>query len=202
MSLFEKLFGKTKTLSQLTPAELRKEEILLGKQRDRLLAKIEQAADAKKRIFEQGAKSTSPELRKALAGEFELKTREQLMTARELNMRSKELLTVSRVRIVKEHQGAGKALGRLNITEKDFAKVSGWIEDDSLNQEMYVERLDELLGLGEQSDRDALAASSVGESGNELLRLWEKLDAGEVQPEEALSTAEQAIRKRAGREGT
>ncbi len=120
MALFDKIFSRTKTLSQLSPAELRKEEILIGKQRDKLMGKIESVAGEKKRIFENGAKSSSPELRKALAQEFELKSREQLMAARELNVKSKELLTVSRLKMVKEHQGKGKALGRRKITDKDY----------------------------------------------------------------------------------
>ena len=66
-----------------------------------------------------------------LAQDFELKTQEQLMAARELNLRSKELLTVSRMRMVKENAERGKALGRLNLTDKDVAKISGWIEDDA-----------------------------------------------------------------------
>ena len=102
-----------KTLSELDRQELRKEEILLTKQRDRLFKKIETIAGDKQKIFQQGATQKSPELRKALAQDFELKTQEQLMAARELNLRSKELLTVSRLRMVKENNeqrpGAGPA---------------------------------------------------------------------------------------------
>lgn len=201
MSLFDKLFGRTKTLSELSPAELRKEEILIGKQRDKLLGKIQDVAATKKRIFEQGASNPSPELRKALAGEFELKSREQLMAARELNVRSKELLTVSRLRMVKEHQGKGRALGRLNITAKDHARIAGWIEDDAVTQEMYVEQLDQLLDLGEQSDRDALNAAKLGEAGQDLVALWDKMDTGALKQDEALQQAEEVVRRKS-REGT
>jgi hypothetical protein len=198
MALIDKIFGRTKTLSQLSPAELRKEEILIGKQRDKLLGKIEDVALQKKRIFEQGAKNTSPELRKALAGEFELKSREQLMAARELNVRSKELLTVSRLRIVKEHQGKGRALGRLKVTEKDFNKIAGWIEDDAVTQEMYVDQLDQLLELGERSDTDALNATKLGDAGQDLMSLWDKMDRGSLKSDEALKQAEAVVRKKAG----
>ena len=110
MALINKLFGKSKTLSDLTKQELRKEEILLTKQRDRLFNRIAQITTDKQKIFQQGTTLKSPELRKALAQDFELKTQEQLMSARELNLRSKELLTVSRLRMVKENQGRGKAV--------------------------------------------------------------------------------------------
>src|SRR5215471_15811656 len=157
MALINKLFGSVKTLSDLTKQELRKEEILLTKQRDRLFKRIETITVDKQKIFQQGATQKSPELRKALAQDFELKTQEQLMAARELNLRSKELLTVSRLRMVKENTERGRALGRLNVTDKDVAKITGWIEDDSVTQDMYTERLDQILELGAQSDKDALA---------------------------------------------
>src|SRR5665213_3032753 len=155
MALIDKIFGHKKTLSELDRQELRKEEVLLTKQRDRLFKKIDQVGQDKQKIFQQGATQKSPELRKALAQDFELKTQEQLMAARELNLRSKELLTVSRLRMVKENNERGRALGRLNLTDKDVARISGWIEDDSVTQDMYHDRLNQILDLGSQSDKAA-----------------------------------------------
>src|SRR5436853_2778022 len=148
MALIDKIFGKKKTLSDLSKQELRREEILLTKQRDRLFKKIETISTDKQKIFKQGATQKSPELRKALAQDFELKTQEQLMAARELNLRAKELLTVSRLRMIKENSEKGRALGRLKLTDKDVAKISGWIEDDNVSQDMYQERLNMVLELG------------------------------------------------------
>src|SRR5205085_6087665 len=161
MALIDKIFGKQKSLSELNKQELRREEILLTKQRDRLFKRIETIANDKQKIFQQGAIQKSPELRKALAQDFELKTQEQLMSARELNLRSKELLTVSRLRTVKENNEKGRALGRLNLTDKDVAKISGWIEDDSVSQDMYNERLNSILELGAEADKDALGKAEL-----------------------------------------
>src|SRR5687768_18396444 len=144
MALIDKIFGRNKSLSELNRQELRREEILLTKSRDRLFKKIETIADQKKKLFNQGAQQKSPELRKALAQDFELKTQEQLMAARELNLRSKELLTVSRLRMIKENSEQGRAMGRLNVTDKDVAQITAWIEDDSVTQDMYTERLDQI----------------------------------------------------------
>ncbi|HVT89638.1 MAG TPA: hypothetical protein VHD56_12350 [Tepidisphaeraceae bacterium] len=196
MALIHKLFNRRKTLSQLSKVELRKEEILLSKQRDRLMKSIEKIAADKQAIFKQGASQKSPELRKALAQDFELKTQEQLLAARELNVRSKELLTVSRLRMVKENQGRGKALGRLNVTDKDVARISQWIDDDSITQEMYNQRLDEVLEAGAQSDKDAIASSNVGSAGQELLNIWDQLDRGQVKQQQAFEQADQAVRQR------
>jgi hypothetical protein len=202
MALIDKLFGKKKTLSQLNKQELRREEILLTKQRDRLFKKIGDMSSAKQKIFQQGATQKSPELRKALAQDFELKTQEQLMAARELNLRSKELLTVSRLRMIQENKASGRALGRLNVTDADVAKISGWIEDDAVSQDMYQERLDQILELGAQSDKDALAAAGLSGAGQELMNIWNDLDRGAVKEDEAFDQADKAVRKRtAARDG-
>src|SRR4051794_40725839 len=197
MALIDKLFGKTKTLSQLTKQELRKEEILLTKQRDRLFKRIEQISTDKQKIFQTGATQKSPELRKALAQDFELKTQEQLMAARELNLRSKELLTVSRLRMIKENNQGGRALGRLNVSDKDVAKITGWIEDDTVSQDMYQERLDAILSLGAQSDKEALANAGLTGAGQELMNIWNQMDRGAVKQDEGFAQADQAVRRKA-----
>ena len=56
MALIDKLFNRRKTLSELSPQELRKEEILIGKQRDKLFAKSESILTEKRKIFDQDKK--------------------------------------------------------------------------------------------------------------------------------------------------
>jgi hypothetical protein len=196
MALIDKIFGKKKSLSELNRQELRREEILLEKQRDRLFKKIETIAVDKQKIFQQGATQKSPDLRKSLALQFEMKTQEQLMVARELNLRSKELMTISRLRMVQENRQKGKALGRLNVTEKDVARISQWIEDDAVSQEMYSERLDQILELGEQSDRDALAGTQLKDAGTEIMSIWNDMDRGVMKQDEAYEEADKAARRR------
>ncbi|MEA2708945.1 MAG: hypothetical protein QOF78_1546 [Phycisphaerales bacterium] len=196
MALIDKIFGTKKTLSDLSRQELRREEILLTKQRERLFKRIGDISTHKQKIFQQGTAQKSPELRKALAQDFELKTQEQLMAARELNLRSKELLTVSRLRMVKENNEKGRALGRLNLTDKDVAKISGWIEDDSVTQDMYTERLNMILELGAESDKDAMSKVELAGAGNELMALWEQVDRGAVKEDQAFEQADEAVRRR------
>ncbi len=202
MALIDKLFGgRKKTLSQLDKSELRREEILLTKQRDRLFKKIETITTSKQAIFKQGATQKSPDLRKALAQDFELKTQEQLMAARELNLRSKELMTVSRLRMVRENNEAGRATGRLNLTDKDVAKIAGLIEDDNVGQDVYRDRLDTLLDLGAQGDKDALATAGLTSAGQELMNIWDDLDRGTVKHDQAYEAADQAARRKAAAGG-
>ncbi len=196
MALIDKILGRNKTISDLSATELRREEILIGKQRDRLLKKIEDLAGQKQKIFNLGTTQKSPELRKALAQDFELKSQEQLMSGRELSLRSKELMTVARLRLIKENNEKGRALGRLKLTDKDVVKISGWIEDDTLNQDLYQERLDTILDLGKASDEDAMAASGLTQAGQELMNVWDQLDRGKVKETDAFDKADAAVRRR------
>ena len=202
MALIDKIFGKKqKTLSELSTAELRREEIILGRERDKLFKKIETIAKEKQKIFEQGASHKSPELRKALAMQFELKTQEQVQVGRQLNVRSKELLTLSRVRMVKENAPkVSGAVGRLNLTEKDVARISALIEDDAVSEEVYMERLNEMLDLGAQSDKDAMERAGLSQTGQELMNIWNDLDRGTVEKEQAFQEADKAVRRRAAPE--
>ena len=196
MALIDKIFGKKKTLSELDRQELRKEEILLTRQRDKLFKKIEQISVDKQKIFQQGASQKSPELRKALAQNFELKTQEQLSSARELNLRSKELMTVSRLRMVKENGDKGRATGRLNLTDKDVARITSWIEDDAVSQDMYQDRLNTILETGSQADADALASAGLTSAGQELMNIWNDLDRGAIKQDAAFEEADKAVRRR------
>lgn len=200
MALWDKLFGKkTKTLSELSRAELRKEEILLSRERDRIFKDMERIADQKKKIFEMGAQQKSPDVRKALALDFELKSQEQLMKARQLNLRTKELMTVSRLRMIQENREKGSTAGRLNIGERDFVAIEQLIENDSITQEMYQEKLDALLGLGAAADKDAVERAGLTGAGQELMNLWEKMDGGDVKEEQAFEEADRAVRRRQAR---
>lgn len=201
MALIDKIFGTKKTLSELNRQELRREEILLEKQRDRLFKKIEQIGVDKQKIFQQGAAQKAQELRKALALQFEMKTQEQLMAAKELNLRSKELMTISRLRMIKENSEKGRVLGRLNVTDKDVARISQWIEDDAVSQEMYREKLDQILELGAQADKDALAGMQLQEAGSEIMNIWNDMDRGAIKQEEGFEQADQAVKRRTAPEG-
>ena len=196
MALIDKIFSSKKTLSELDRQELRKEEILIGKQRDRLFKRMETITVDKQKIFQQGATQKSPELRKSLAMNFEMKSQEQIMVARELNLRTKELMTVSRLRMIKENNERGKALGRLNLTDKDVARISQWIDDDTVGQDVYQERLDAILQLGADSDKEALEHTGLTQAGQELMNIWNQMDRGAMKQEEAFEEADRVVRKK------
>ncbi|MCB9865296.1 MAG: hypothetical protein H6816_01460 [Phycisphaerales bacterium] len=195
MSLLDWFAKRRKPLSQMTRAELRRQELLLEKDRMQLLNRVTKLAGKKQELFERGAKEKAPEVRRMFAQEFELMTSEQLMLARQLNIRSKEMMTVSRLRMLRENAdraaGAGSRLGL--VSEKDILRLGKLIENDAIKTEMYQERLDEILKLGAEVDE---GAAGLSESGETVMQVWDQMDRGAIaDSSEAFEEADRRVRQ-------
>ena len=195
MSILDWLSKKQKPLSKLTRQELRRQELLLEKDRTQLLNRITKLAKEKETVFAKGAKEKIPEVRRVLAQEFELKTSEQLMVSRQLNIRSKEMLTVSRLRMLRENAERAKATGsKLGLVgEKDIVRISKLIENDAITTEIYQERLDEILATAAGVDEGAAGLSEAGQS---VLNVWDQMDTGLIKDKaEAFDEADRRVRE-------
>jgi len=195
MSLFDWLTKKEKSLSQMTRQELRRKELLLEKERTQYRKRVEKLSREKQSLFDQGAKEKTPEVRRMLAQEFELKTSEQLMLARQLNIRSKEMMTVSRLRMLRENAeraaASGSKLGLVN--EKDLVTLTRLIESDAVTTEMYQQRLDDVLALGAGVDQ---GEAGLSQAGQQVLNIWEKMDTGLIDDRtEAFDEADRRVRE-------
>jgi hypothetical protein len=195
MALLEWLTKRKKPLSRMTRSELRRQELLLEKDRTQLLNKITKIATDKQTLFERGAQEKTPEVRRTLAQEFELKTTEQLMLARQLNIRSKEMLTVSRLRMLRENADRAGQSNRLGlVSETDILRLGKLIESDAVKAELYQERLDEILAIGTAVDE---GAASLSEAGKTVMNVWEKMDAGAITDQaEAFDEADRSVREK------
>lgn len=195
MNLFDWLIKKNTSISRMTRAQLRRQEIILDRDRNRLVTRVQKISEQKQQLFERGTREKSPEMRRMLAQEFELKTSEQLMLARQLNIRSKEYLTVSRLRMLRENYDRNASASKLGlISESDMLRLSKLIENDSVKSEMYLERLDDILSIGARADE---SATGVGEVGQSVLDVWEKLDTGLITDGgEAFDEADRLVRER------
>jgi len=195
MGFLEWLTKRKKPLSQMTRSELRRQELLLEKDRTQLLNKIEKLGKEKQTLFERGTKEKTPEIRRALAQEFELRTTEQLMISRQLNMRSKEMMTVSRLRMLRENADRAGATGKIGlISEADMLRLGKMIESDAVRTEVYQERLDEVLKIGAEVDEGMTGLSDAGQT---VLNVWEKMDAGAITDKgEAFDEADRSVRER------
>jgi hypothetical protein len=195
MAFLEWLTKRRKRLSNMTRAELRRQELLLEKDRTQLVKKISKLAKEKQELFGRGVEEKTPEVRRMLAQEFELRTTEQLMLARQLNIRSKEMMTVSRLRMLRENADRAGTSTKLGlISEADMLKLSKLIESDAVKAEVYQERLDELLAIGASVDE---GAASLSEAGQTVMNVWEKMDAGVISDKnDAFDEADRSVRER------
>ena len=195
MALLEWLTNRKKPLTQMTRAELRRQELLLDKDRNQLLNRITKIAKDKQELFTRGSTEKTPEIRRLLAQEFELKTTEQLMLARQLNVRSKEMLTVSRLRMLRENADRTGSTNKLGlVSEKDMLRLSRLIESDAVRAEVYQERLDEVLAVGAAVDQGASALSDAGQT---VMNIWDKMDQGVITDHgEAFDEADRRVRER------
>lgn len=194
MALFDWLTKKGKPLSAMTRQELRRQELLLARDREQLLKRITDTATKKQDIFERGRQEKSPELRRILAQEFDLKTTEQMMTGRQLNIRSKEFLTVSQMRMLRENSERAKARGsKLGlIGERDILVLEKLIENDAITAEMYQERLDSMLQVGGDDGESMLTPGS-----KQVLDVWEQMDTGLMKDAgQAFDEADRRVRER------
>ena len=195
MHFLEWMTGRAKPLSRMTRSELRRQEILLDKDRTQLLNRITKLGREKQELFERGSVEKAPEVRRTLAQEFELKTTEQLMLGRQLNIRSKEMLTVSRLRMLRENADRAGQSNRLGlISEGDILRLGKLIETDAVKSEVYMERLDEILSMGARVDE---GSATVGESGRAVLDVWEKMDTGAIHDKaEGFEQADRTVREK------
>ncbi len=195
MAFLEWLTKRKKLLSQMSRSELRRQELLLEKDRNRLLNRITKLSKGKQELFDRGAGEKTPEVRRVLAQQFELKTTEQLMLSRQLNIRSKESMTVSRLRMLRENADRSRSTGTLGlISERDILRLGKLIESDAVRAEAYQERLDEILGIGAEVDEGAAALSDAGQT---VMNVWEKMDEGVLtDSSEAYDEADRSVRER------
>lgn len=198
MNFIEWLTTRRKTLGTMDAAELRAQEMLLTSERDRIMARVQKLAKEKQAIIDKGAKEKTPEMRRTFAQQYDLLHTEQMMLSKHLNVRSKEALTVSRLRLLRETaQRAGAGLGGIGkglIRDGDLALIERLIENDKITTEMYQERLDAILQIGAEADQEAAGLSPASA---ELLRIWGDMDAGLIKDtHEAFDEAERRVRER------
>jgi hypothetical protein len=195
MAFLEWLTKRKKPLSRMTRSELRRQELLLEKDRTQLLNRITKIATDKQGLFVRGADEKTPEVRRMLAQEFELKTTEQLMLARQLNIRSKEMLTVSRLRMLRENADRAGQSGKLGlVSEADILRLGKLIESDAVRAEVYQERLDDILAIGAGVDE---GATGLSEGGRTVMKVWERMDTGALTDKaEAFDEADRSVREK------
>ena len=197
MSILEKIFKRRKTISSMSLEELRIEEKRLEIRENQHINQIDKYDKMRENVFNQGAKTKSPARRRVYARQFnDCSMRVQIME-KELSRTVKELMTLNRIRGIIERQrsvGGGKNLLE-NLSDEDLGKLIGLLEDDKVGEEIYVQKLDMMLGV--VSD-PAYESADVGSEGQEVLKTWEAMDEGDLDFDEGLKEASEASKERPG----
>jgi len=188
MSILGQIFTKGKKgLSGLGLEEIRVEEKRLEIRENQHLRQIEKYDKLREEVFHQGAKNKSPARRRIYARRFGDYSQRIGMIERELTRVVKELMTLTRVRGILERQRQVPVQNVLQrLKEEDLVKLTTLLEDDKIGEEVYLQKLDVLLGV---VNDPAYESQDIGNEGLEVLKTWEQMDEGELEFGEGLKEA-------------
>jgi len=196
MGLFEFIGVKKK---ELTLEQVKREEIKLGIRETQTLSKLEKLEKEREDIFAKGMKIKSPPRRRQLARLYEMKSSGVKIMERELSVLSKEITTISALKLALERRQSTKD-GLARILERvDEAKLMTYLEDDKISQEMYLEKLNGVLST--VTEGASQITEELGKEGSEVMDVWQKMDEGEIENfSDGLKLADKAVRQKEKRE--
>jgi cob(I)alamin adenosyltransferase len=196
MGLFEFIGVKKK---ELTLEQVKREEIKLGIRETQTLSKLEKLEKEREDIFAKGMKIKSPPRRRQLARLYEMKSSGVKMMERELSVLSKEITTISALKLALERRQSSKE-GVARILERvDEAKLMTYLEDDKISQEMYLEKLNGVLSTVTEGANQI--TEELGKEGSEVMDVWQKMDEGEIESfSDGLKLADKAVREKEKRD--
>jgi hypothetical protein len=187
MSILGKLFKSRRSLLDASLEEIRIEEKRLEIRENQHLKQIEKHDKIREEVFNQGAKTKSPARRRIYARRFGECSQRISLIERELSRVVKELMTLTRVRGILERKRQIPVQNLLQkLNEADLAKLSTLLEDDKISEEVYLQKLDTVLGV---MNDPAYESPDLGDEGLEVLKTWEQMDEGELEFGEGLKEA-------------
>ncbi len=175
--------------------EVKREEIKLGIREKQTIAKLERIEKEREEIFSKGAKIKSPSRRRQLARLFDLKAQGLKLLEHELTVLSKELTTLAALKLAMERREMSRDGSSHLLNRVDEAELMTILEDDKISQEMYAEKLTEVMGIMDEGMKAEV--ESFGREGDEVMKVWQKIDDGEIEDmDEAIKIADKAVRER------
>jgi hypothetical protein len=184
---------------ELSFDQVKREEIKLTIRENQTLAKLEKLDKEREELFSRGLKIKAPSRRRQLARLYEMKSSGVKTLERELVVISKELTTLSALKLALERRqmsrdGVSRLLNRVNEAELMIC-----LEDDKVSQEMYLEKLNSVLAT--VTDGADQIVQDLGREGSEVMNVWQKMDEGEIENfQDGLKLADKAVRGKEKRE--
>ena len=180
---------------ELSLDQVKREEIRLNIKENQTLAKLEKLEKEREDIFARGMKMKSPAHRRQLARLYEMRSGGVKTLERELQLISKELTTISALRLALERQQNSREGVSKILRQVDEAQLMTYLEDDKISQEMYLEKLNGVLSV--VTDNAKEITENLGKEGSEVMDVWQKMDEGEIESfETGLKMADRAVRER------
>jgi hypothetical protein len=187
MSILGKFFKSRRGLLELSLEEIRVEEKRLEIRENQHLRKIETLDKQREEVFHQGAKTRSPARRRIYARRFGDCSQRISLVERELTRVVKELMTLTRVRGILERKRQIPVRNVLEkLSEADLGKLSILLEDDKIGEEVYLQKLDTVLGVVNDPSYEG---AEIGNEGLEILKTWEQMDEGDLEFDQGLKEA-------------
>lgn len=183
-------FKRERKITDYTPDELRREEGRLQIRENQTVARVEKLEQERQLVFRQGFDVKSPVRRRILARKYEELRQKLSRLEQELSRLSKEAMTVSAIRFRLERRAEGESSILKKIGGSEIETLRELFEDDQITEEMYAERLTEVLGAVTEPAGDPV--EGLGDVARGVLDIWQRMDEGDIESvEEGLREAQE-----------
>lgn len=137
----------TQTLDDIPLEELRREQVRLEQQEKKLVKEIDDLENKKKALFAEGkAADGSTHRQRSIAQRIVSVDREVKMTDRKLRTISKQLQAVNNFVYLKQSKRELEQSGLFGmINQMDLEDLDAWIEKASIDGELNVSKLEDML---------------------------------------------------------
>lgn len=138
---------KPRTLDDITLEELRREQVRLQQQEKKFVKEIDELEEQKKALFEEGkAAAGSVHRQRSVAQRIVGLDRQVKMTDRKLRTISKQLQAINNFLYLKQSKRELEGSGLFGIINAmDLEQLDVWIEKASIDGELNVAKLEDML---------------------------------------------------------
>jgi len=172
-------FRREKKITDYAPEELKREEARLQIRENQTIARLENVEAQRELFFRQGSAMKAPVRRRILARKYEEREQEVRRLERELARLSKESMTVAAIRYRLERRSDEGSPVLKKIGGSQIEELRTMFEDDQISEELYSERLEEMLGAAEDPDEDPVRG--LGSGARSVLDIWDRIDEGAIE---------------------
>jgi hypothetical protein len=183
-------FKRDRKITDYSPEELKREEGRLKIRERQMVARLDKCEGEREAIFRRGFEVKSSVRRRILAGKFEEREQELRRIEKDLVRQMKESMAVSAIRYRLERRAAGDSSLLKKMGGSEIETLAELCEDDSIAEDIFAEKLTEVLGVVAEPEGDPL--SGMGQGAKSVISLWERMDEGDIgSVEDGLAEAEE-----------